>query len=366
MSITIDDVKSKLLTLDQVRERLASTEPMSTYQFNVGTDVAFRLEEDYNHGITALKGDNTVNGFVTVNGHELQLTRDSLYEAASTFGLSKGVVNKLPSHLMANTLNYFFRGGLGEKEYKFLAVNDKAAALARGAVQPYSNLRLMEAMLNGIEAKYGFGQVYADYKFTHDLQRTHMRLIVPEYVRTIENTGTENDTWSTGLQLKNSLIGLEQTEIHGYLFRYWCTNGAIDTRSSANSVWSRRGERGRGDEVYEWAADAVDEVLGGLEGALDAVQAMTEISIEGTAVEALRDVFTAHRIPTAQRERILNNMVNEDNLTMYSLMQAITQAANVDDIDPVNIDRLLRAGGDLTVIANDRCDSCHRFMDHAH
>lgn len=364
---TIEEVKPKLLTLDAVREKLSVTEPMDVYKFEVGENISFRLQDDFNAGFKALEGNNTVDAYVTVNGTELQLTKDALVEAAAEAKMQKGFVEFHAANLVEDGLNTAFRSRLGDKEYKLLAVQgNKAAALARGAVQPYSNLRFLEAALDGIEAKYGRGEVFADYKFTHDLKRTHMRLIVPEYVRVIENTGTDNDTWSTGLQLKNSLIGLEQTEINGYLFRYWCTNGAIDTRNNANSVWSRRGARGRTEEVYEWARDAVDEVLGGLETSLDAVQAMTGISIEGTAVEALRDVFAAHRIPTTHRERIISTMVNEDNLTMYSLMQAVTEAANVADLSPVDVERLMRAGGDLPQIADDRCESCHRFLEHAH
>ncbi len=367
MSITIDDVRDKLLTLDDVREKLASTEPLATHDFEVGEGVSFRLEEDFNHGLKALQGDNLVPGYISIGGRELQLTRDALYEATAEAKMTKGFVNFYDAHIVEDALNSAFRAGLGKGEYKVLGVRgNRAAALTRGAVQPYSNLRFLEIMLDGIEQKYGKGEVFADYKFTHDLQRTHLRLIVPEYVRTIENSGTDNDTWSTGIQLVNSLTGLEQTQVNGYLFRYWCTNGAIDTRSTANSVWSRRGAVGQGDQVFEWARDAVDEVLGGLEGSLDAVQAMTEMSIEGTAVEALRDVFTTYRIPTAHRNRILNTMVNEDNLTMYSLMQAVTEAANVADLSPVDVERLMRAGGDLPQIASERCDSCHRFLDHAH
>src|SRR5687767_2296662 len=48
-NITIDDVKAKLLTLDQVRERLAHTEPLATYDFDSEARVGFRLEPDFNH-----------------------------------------------------------------------------------------------------------------------------------------------------------------------------------------------------------------------------------------------------------------------------------------------------------------------------
>jgi hypothetical protein len=371
LSITIDQVKEKLLSLDDVRERLAITEPLITHEFEVGEGVSFRLEEEFNHGLKAMQDTDAIPAFVSVGGRELQLTKSGLYDALGEFGLSKGFVSKAPSHIVEDSLNHFFRGGLGKGEYKILGVRgDKAAAVARGAVQPYSNLRLLEIVLDGIEAKYGKGEVFADYKFVHNLQRTHLRLIVPEYVRVIENTGTDNDTWSTGIQLINSLTGLEQTQVNGYLFRYWCTNGAIDTRTNANSTWSRRGAVGQGDGVFEWARDAVDEVLGGLEGSLDAVQAMTEVSIEGSAVEALRDVFATYKIPTAQRNSILNAMVNETDLTMYSLMQAVTQAANNADLSATDVDRLMRVGGDLpTTVEEGRCDAdhpCGRFLAHNH
>ncbi|HEY0108473.1 MAG TPA: DUF932 domain-containing protein, partial [Fibrella sp.] len=345
-----------------------ATEPLATHEFEVGEGVAFRLGEDFNHGLKAMQANDLVNGFISIGGREFQLTRDALFEATSTAKMQKGFVNFHQSHIVEDALNSAFRGGLGKGDYKILSIRgNRAAALVREAVQPYSNLRMLEIMLDGVEKKYGKGEVFADYKFTHDLQRTHLRLIVPEHVRVIERTGTDNDTWSTGIQLVNSLTGLEQTQINGYLFRYWCTNGSIDTRSTANSVWSRRGALGQGDGVFEWARDAVDEVFETIDGSLDAVQAMTDIPIEGTAVEALRDVFTTNRVPTAQRNRITNNMINDGSpLTMYSLMQAVTEAANADDLSPADRDRLMRAGGALPVIANERCDSCHRFLDHAH
>lgn len=367
MSITINDVQDKLITMDEVRERLSISEPLTTHDFDGESRVVFHLEPDFNHGLSALPGNMVIPGTISLGQTELQLTRDALYEAASAAKLVKGFVQKTPHDIVEGVLNWYFNSGAEGKAFKVLGTGDRAAAIARGAVQPYSNLRLLEVALDEIEKKYGNGAVFADYKFVHDLQRTHMRLIIPEYVRTIENTGTDNDTWSVGVQIKNSLTGLEQTEINGYLFRYWCTNGAIDTRNNSNAVWSRRGITGRDENaVFEWARDAVDEVLGGLESSLDLVQGMTEISIEGTAVEALRDVFNTYRIPTAQRNRILGNMVNEENLTMYALMQAVTEAANADGLSPADVDRLMRAGGDLPEIANDRCDSCHRFLDHAH
>lgn len=365
-SYTIDEAKQSLLTLDTVRERLAATEPLASYGFPVGDNVRFRISEEWSHEAETLQGSDLAPASILVGPEggrqEFQLTKDALLEATSIVGLNKKYAERTPNNFIEDQLNYWFRNGLGDKSYKVLSAGDRntAVAVTREAINPFSNLRLLDQALDGIEDKYGSRNVLADYKFHHDLTRTHIRLIVPEYMRVIENTGTDNDTWSVGIQLKNSLIGAEQTEVSGYLFRYWCTNGSIDTFADSGT-WSRRGANGRNDEVYEWARSVVDDVLGGLESSLDRVQDMTSISLEGSAASTLKDVFDAYKVPDAQRNAITSTMVDEDNMTMYALMNAVTQAANNSDLDPRHVDQLMYAGGDLIKKAHDRCDSCHRI-----
>lgn len=364
MAITIDDVKSKLLTIDQVRETLGKTEPLSMHEFEVGgNQVAFKIEEDFNHGLKAKAPEEPINAFVTVSGNELQLTAGSLYDFATEAYMTKGYLHNTPADIVADGLNYQFTSGRSGDAYKILGTGHRrAGALTRGALQPYSNLRLLDIALEAIRAQYGDGEVYADYKFIHNLKQTHVRLIVPEQVRVMERTGTDNDAWSLGIQWKNSLNGLDQTEINGYMFRFTCTNGAIDTRNAANSIWSRRGEKGRSEAVYEWARDAVDDVLGGLEESLDLVQAMVDVPIEGEVMDTLRSVYSTYKVPMPIQRAVTANMAEDTNLTMYSLMQAVTQVANSTDMDPKYVDILMRVGGDLPSVANARCDNCHQFV----
>jgi hypothetical protein len=263
-------------------------------------------------------------------------------------------------------LNYWFRDGLkgrAIRDYQLLVAGGHGAAITRASIVPFSNMRLLDEALNGIEARYGTGEVLADYKLSHSLRKTHLRLVIPGSSRTIQGTGQADDTWSVGLQIKNSLIGEERTSIDGYLFRWVCTNGAIDTHSSSGA-WTRRGGGGE-SEVYEWARAAVDDVLGGLEPALDAVQATVHIPIEGQANEILRDVFAHYGTPLPERARIIENMVEQGGtLTMYAVMQAITQVANDSEMEPSHVENLLRMGGDLPHAAGSRCEACRRLLTH--
>ena len=113
----------------------------------------------------------------------------------------------------------------------------------------------------------------ADYKFTHNLERTNLRLIVPGQQRVISGTRVADDSWSAGIQLRNSLAGTEQTAIDGYLFRWWCTNGCTDTLAEVSAL--NRRQFPSPEEAYEWARESVDEILGSLEGSFDAVQSTT-------------------------------------------------------------------------------------------
>jgi hypothetical protein len=362
-------MKPKLHSLDYVRDVLAKTEPLSTYGFTVGDGIRFSLTPGWQHGMEARAGTELVDAYVHIGKGagtlDFQLTKDALLEATSICGLTKVYAARCPAELLEPQLNFWFRDGLSFKpihDYQLLVAGGYGAAITRASIVPFSNLRLMDEAIAGIEKRFGVGELLVDYKFEHSLRKTHLRMVIPGHTRAIQGTGQPDDTWSVGLQLKNSLIGEERTSIDGYLFRWVCTNGAIDTHSSSGA-WTRRGG-GSENEVYEWARVAVDDVLGGLEPALDAVQAMVDIPIEGQANEILRDVFTHYGTPLPERAKIIENMVEQGNLNMYAVMNAITQVANDATMEPSHVENLLRMGGDLPHAAHSRCEACRRLLPH--
>jgi hypothetical protein len=363
---TIDEVKPKLLSLDTVRQKLSTTEPFESVKFPVDGSIRFQLNDGWNHALDGLPGTSPVDAYVDVKDKgEYQLTVDSIQEAASLCGLPKGYISRTPANLIEPHLNYWFREGKAGKEFQLLTTQGKyASAVIRGTLVPFSNLRILENVLDTIEVTYGQGEVLADYKFEHTLQNTHLRLIIPEKTRVIENTGVDNDTWSIGLQISNSLTGLGQTSLDGYLFRYWCTNGAVDTKDAG--VWSRKAkEQGQDPEnVYGWVEYTSQEILAGLESSLDHVQRLTDMTIENESalVGILNDLYDHYRVPGKIQNVIDNTLLWEDNLTMYAVMQAITQAANETEVNFKRKNQLMSIGGELLYQAHDRCNSCSRLL----
>lgn len=363
-TVTLDQMRDNLLSLDTVRDALATTEPLAEVSLPIGS-THFTLQNGWNHGVDTVEGTTPVEAYVSVGGQDFQLSKDAILQATSKVGLQAAYVKKTPSRFIEDQLNYWYGEdrGLGDKELKLLVTRDTGAAITAASLNAFSNLRLLEEALNGIEAKFGQGEVLVDSKFHHSLACTNLRLIVPEHTFTIENSGTPNDIWSMGINLQNSLTGdsSAQTSLDGYLFRWWCTNGAIDTHASSGK-WSRKSGGQNAEDVYEWARAAVDDVLGGLEGAFEDIQAMTEIPVAGDVNQILREMFEEHGIPARNQQAVIANMVEDDQLTMYSLMQAVTSVANADGIDPKEQSKLMTAGARLIHSAMDRCDNCHRLM----
>ena len=365
MTITVDSMRSQLLSVDAARDLLAASEPLTAIPFSAGDKVRFFVDEGWHHGFEAKAPGDLIDARIAfgpiLNLTEYQLTKAAFLEATALCGLGKPYVLRSPGSLNEINLNHWFRIDFvhrrgAPKDFQLLLSAGRAAAITRATVNPVSNVRMLDSVLAGIG---GRGEVLVDYKLAHSLKATHMRLVLPEHGRRILGTGTEDDQWSVGIQFKNALHS--RPILDGYLFRWVCTNGQIDTRVTTGA-WTRT-KGGDPDDVYTWAREAVDGILGGLESSLDAVQGTVGVTFEGNVSDALRDLFARYRVPPAERTRIIEALVNSGReITMYEVMAAITQLANDRSLDPSQVETLMRIGGDLPHKSS--CDACHQLLPH--
>lgn len=353
-TITLSDMEDKLLTIDQVTQRLEATEPLSNIPLDSETRVRFQLQDDWAHALDTVSDTQPVPVTMTINGVDRQMTKEAILQAGANFGLPAPYMKKLPSRFAQGLLNHHYSADLGgTKTFNTLAVGDTISAFTRPTLVPFSNLQLLENAVNGIKDLHGSdAPVYADYKFHNSLQRTDIRLIVPTQERIMTGTDMDDvpdgqeDTWLAGIHLGNSLIGKGQTSIEAYMFRWWCTNGAT-TNFEGLGNWSRRSGGQDESEVYEWARQSVNEVLGGMEHMFDQVQALSSLNVNGATGEVLREIFQQYEVPVSQREAIMERLLSMNTLTMYSIMAAISEAANEAGLEDRRRDRLMRIGGAL-------------------
>lgn len=362
---------SDLLPLDEALGVLRFHEPMRQALFTVGDQIRFDVRRGWNMGIKAKDPQDLVDAYVTLGGGngklELQLTKEAMLEATSIPGITFRYACKLPAELLTPQLNYWYREGLlehntlGVRDFRILYTGNVAAAFNRAGTHTFSNLEIVDRILDAIKIKYS-GEVLVDPNMHHSLRSTRMRLIIPSTARTITGTGITDDRWSLGIHLRNSLTGYEKTVLDGYLYRHATGASAIDVRNPGGGIWTRRSGH-RGSEVYDWVRQAADEILDHLPASLDAVQSLTDITIKGHASEILRDVFVHYAIASRDRRRIIESMEKASSLTMYAVMNAVCEAAQ--DVAPKDAENLMRMAGDLPHAATSRCDSCRRLA-HVH
>jgi hypothetical protein len=359
-----------LLPLEDALEILGTTEPLEEVTFALdGSDkVAFELPKDWNEGMKQEGPDTLTEATVTINDSgPFQLRKEALLTMTSAIGLTKDYALKSPGPLTQANLNYWVKNhGVKQAEgMRMLAKDGVALTFIKSSLTTFPNLAVVDQVVGRLKNQFKTEDLWVDYKMAHSLERTALRVIVPSAQRTIESArhaSGKEDNWSVGVQVTNSMAGHPETKlsISGYLFAWWCTNGAISTHASSGN-YNRRIQGQDFDEVLEWVGKSTDDILAGLlDSELDAIQDLTSISLEGELNETLRDVFDQLKIPRPARTLIVDKLVDSDDLTAYGLMQAITQAANEGGLTDKVREDTMRVGGAVAHAMADRCNACHR------
>lgn len=352
--ITIEQMQEKLVSLDELTRRLSTTEPLDSRLVSNETRVRFRLQAGWETELDAVSPSDEVRAFMKIGSTEYPLTAEGALAATSIIGLPKALVKRSPSTLIEPFLNYGWDSNLGDDAFNAIIVGGRVSAFAKPTITPFSNLELLQRAVDVIERHHPGTRIFADYKFDHSLAGSNIRLILPDIEHDITGGGLGDvpgdspDRWYGGIHMKNSLVGKGQTSFEPYLFRWWCTNGATTERES-NMVWARTGNDGQNlGSLYSWAEQAVEEVLGGMEHQFEQVQALTSLSVAGNTGEVLGEIFESFNVPVSQRAGINQNILTAQGpLTMYSIMDAISRAANDVNLSPERSDKLMRIGGAL-------------------
>jgi hypothetical protein len=372
MSIDLQAVREagNLITMDEAREVLSTTEPMTETQFALdGTDrVGFTLPMGWQDDLQKADGSTVTSTGITVNGAGFNLTKEALLKMTSSIGLTKDYVMRSPGPLIAPQLNWWVKNGgvKGSDGMRLLSKDNVGIAFIKSSLATFANLPMLDRVEQMLRAKFGEQNLYVDYKIAHSLERTALRIIVPDADRLIpsaRNSAGEEDRWSLGVQLTNSLMGDPETRlaVNGYLFAWWCTNGAVSTHATSGN-YNRRVQGQDFAEVLDWIGTSTERIMTDLEPELDDIAALTTIPLDGELNDVVADLFNQLHVPVPARKGIVDALVESDDLSAYGLMQAVTQAAN----DPTLSDRVrettMRVGGLIPHTITDRCDSCHRVQ----
>ena len=150
-AVDIEEMRSKLLTLDDVRQRLATTEPLIDQVFEP-PQAQVRLE----HGWADAEDDTAlVSAWLRIQGQddEVQLTKQAALEVGAFCRLPRALQADAPADLVQTWCNRILTENLARyKEVKLLVrpADGAGTALTNHTIQPFSNLMFLDIMLEGI------------------------------------------------------------------------------------------------------------------------------------------------------------------------------------------------------------------------
>lgn len=376
-AIPFDAATEGMLSVDDAHVRLSETEPLANLAFYTG-DPGIDISYGKNWWADRQLTDPAPVWLTLPDGMVVQLTYEAALQVGSTARVNKRYQEWLPTPILSDAVRWALREGLGDKtELKLLTSGTGedehggtvplARAQTRATVTPFSNRELLDTVLSATRDKLGSeiaDSAVVDYKLWNTLEHTDFAVVFPAMQVVIRDTGTEDDAWCYGIRVSNSLIGLKQTMVDGYLFRFVCTNGAMDVAKSAGG-FQRRGSTPAA--AYKWAYESVNIILGDLERAFGSVQELTAHPVDRDPHLVLSQLFRENSVPKDQQLRITAELEQGSAGTMYDLMQAVTRAANMEGLGWRPAEALRDLGGHLAEHGGKMCDGslprgCRRLM----
>lgn len=379
MTVSFEDIKKskKVIPYSDAYSILESLEPLSSYEFSTkdsNQKVSFFIPPDWNSEAVDIQSQSpdyvTPATFSISGGPSVSLTKEALLSATSAIGLNPSFSQKSPAALIQAALNYWSNnGGMFPQMQILVDKNNVGVAFNRSTLKTFSNLTLIDVVADQLSSKFGIGkdELWVDYKMYNSLQETSLRLIVPEVSRAIQSGrhgAQEPDDWSLGVQFTNSLSGSSRSplSVSGYLFAWWCTNGAVSNHATSGNYSRRTGGQDI-DEIVDWVEESTAQVLNILPEELDDIEELTTISLAGELNDTVSDIFEHFKIPTGAREGIMDELVESNDMTGYGLLNSITQAANNHEWADRVTKHVMQVGGAIPHVLGSRCNSCHRLQD---
>ena len=284
---------------------------------------------------------------VGVKGEEYELTEEAFNLASRSIGLSRAYIEKSPLSLMFQNLNYWYGGGLTRK-MRFLVKDRRVVSISPNLVEIVSNMELLEA----VEEELGQDNILGYYRPSTNLNYSRFSVVGGKNVEL-----AEGDRFYGGVQVQNSIMGEHTLEISPYVFRQWCSNGAISARHLRK--WSRRDEVG---SLRPWVGESVREAWGALDEEFEKIGNLASIRVDGNLETVLRSMFHDYGIPRKIQEEISQRAEVDKPKTMYDIYNIVTRIATHNpDLKPIASRRMQLVGG-LVVRNGERCSTCHRLF----
>lgn len=352
------EVHNKLLTLDQIKELLAYTEPVLTKTVTLDgtTDgiVVFSLPAGWNIGLKDKDGLELTQAEIAIGGNSYTLSKDAILDFTKAIGLPDSYVFKTPGVMIQSHLNYWASHS-PDLQIKMLLHEETVLSTTKNGITPLSNLALLDVILEEFaEAGYATEDLLFDWKTHHDLNITSLRVLL-----TLPDE-FGGHAWMNGVELRNSLTGSKPLSVRGLLFNG--TTGASALTFHGAGKYNRKIMGQDMDTVTDWLRLSVKNVMEVFSHETEILSSTVGLSL-GSTSKVLADIFRTYKVPLKVRKDILEAF--EDHKyeeTYYGIVNAVADSANKDGLPEHFITNVMEVAGDIMRNAANHCESCKQTL----
>jgi len=330
----------KLLTREQVSKTLAPTENLEFITLKPGAGVKVEFSGDKDHPVLEL------------DDRRIELADDALDSVSGCIGLQRGYVKKCPANLLYPALNHWYNDGLS---IPIRAVVSNGVLLKTTTDRVKSHPVSNEALLVAVETAIKPENIAGYHAVSSSLDFTTMAIVTNKTFQ-----AQEKDTLFGGIQIRNSILGKETVEVSPYVFRQWCTNGAITSESLGHFTRKRRDD---GGNIGDWMSEIIGNASNSLDHEFERIRQLTKVSVKGHLAKVLSGIRQDYGIPKKIMEDIRAEADSENAQTMYDVWNAITKvASHSDSLTAMSATRLQGIAGHVSK-QNEVCQSCFRTVN---
>jgi len=327
-----------LVDRTEVTRVLAPTENLEFVTITPGEDKKIKFREEKDHVILDL------------NGRDIPLAdKEALDTVAGCVGIQKSYVKKCPKNILFPPLNYWYNEGLGLPVRAVLRDGSLIKTTTdRVKSAPIGNERLLVTA----EQSIGLENIAGYHQVSTNLDFSTVSIVTKKTFEAVDN-----DTLFGGIQIRNSILGKEVIEVSPYVFRQWCTNGAITSEALGKYTRKRSG-----DNLNDWMSEIIESSTGSLDREFSRLRHLTTVSVKGHVGETLTALGKDNGIPKKIMDEIRAEASSSNAETMYDIWNCITKIASHSEImTPLTTTRLQNIAGHVSR-QHDRCPSCFRTV----
>lgn len=368
--MTATDTKGTTLDLDEVYALLNTTEGTTTQTITMdgsGSISVFSLPPGWNLGLKDKDGQDLTEAKVQIGNMQYSLTKDAILDVCAAVGIPESYVTRTPGPLIQSHLNYWATHSV-DADIKMLSRTDPThgpvmlATLRAGNIVPFSNTALLDEVVSGIESIHPGVKIKAQAHTSHTLHLTTIRLTMPEISRTVSAPFSENEDWSAGVQLHNSLTGRQILSLSPLPNETDDVARAMVSQH-AQSSFNRKQMGQEFSTVKSWVAQSIGPIVNGADHDFDLLEMLPDIDIGASGLgKVVADIFRVYSVPLKVRTSILDRLTETEDTTYYGVVDAITRSANKEGIGPKHVTAVMETAGEVATSISMRCSECLRVQ----